>query len=258
MNTKKLPDKVKEFYRGCSYQEATGMVVFFVVILLAAWFFTKGFPESRLLTLHPRRLASIPAILFSHFFHKDLRHLLTNLLAFVPLGLWVFKREGVRGVFGVLLGMLVAGCTIWLFGQKGTTVAGFSSAVFACVGILLVRSIRESVVETVILLVVLYFFLEESLFETIRPTLSTEAGNISWIGHLGGLMGGMMAQIRSLQIALEMLYKQGQVTEEEFNVIAARIDKSGELFYGEIKKEEERKTETPGNDSDNSNDRVTP
>ncbi len=281
MSINRLPDKVKELYRSWSYAEAAVGVIFFTVVLLVAWVFTRGVPESKLLALHPRELVSIPAILLSNFFHKDFTHLFGNLLFFVPLGFWVFKQEGMRGFLGILVGMLVAGVATWVFGERVSSTVGFSGAVFACVGILLVRSIRESVLQTVVFLVLLYFFLEDSLFETIRPTVSTEKGNISWLGHLGGLIGGMMVQIRSIQIALEMLHKQDHITEEEFITIANRIGESGELFFGEPKsifgesgKTEEQDTETPQDKTeetlqakteetsekgnDNSNNRITP
>ena len=68
--------------------------------------------------------------------------------------------------------------------------------------------------------------MEFSLFDTLRP--SAEAGNISWRAHLGGVIGGMASQIRSLPIALELLYKAGKVTKEEFIVIANRIHEDEE------------------------------
>lgn len=224
MKTKKLPDEIKSFYRPCLPATAFAVVTFFVLILLVCWYFTGGVPRSELFALIPRQWLSLPAIVLSNFFHINFLHLLNNLIYFVPLGFFVFKQEGLfRGVEGIFTGMIVAGTAVWLFGGENTVHVGFSGAVLACVGILLVRSIRESVIQTVVLLALLYIFLENVLFETIRPTAHTEKHHISWLGHLGGLIGGMMAQIRSLPIALEMLYKQGYFTEKEFVTFATRI-----------------------------------
>lgn len=259
MKIENLPEKLRALYRPISYSEAFATVIVFVMILLTAWYFTEGVPESKLLAVHPREWKSLPAILLFNFFHLDATHLINNLIFFVPLGVWTFKQEGARGVIGIFIGMLVAGAAVWLFGegetfkwifgQSNSVTVGFSGAVFACVGVLLVRSLRESMIQTIILLVLAYSFLE---LNTIQPSEDTEAYNISWLCHLGGLMGGMMAQIRSLEVALEMLYKQGLLTEKEFVSIATRIDASGAILY-ESKTGSEAQTETSvaaNNDND--------
>lgn len=195
------------------------------MVLIVIWMFF-GTPKNLFTGVHPRKLLSIPAILFSSFFHLSKPHLVENLIFFIPLGFLVFKLEGMRGVVGIFVGMLGGGVAVWLFGTHGSMSAGFSGAVFACWGILFVSVIRRDYRWVVVFLFLSYMFLEQSLFETIRPTASAKAGNISWLGHLGGLIGGMASQIRSLPVALELLYKEGKVTKEEFIVIANRIHKN--------------------------------
>ncbi|MGI9310612.1 MAG: rhomboid family intramembrane serine protease [bacterium] len=219
----KFNKEIRDFYRGFSNAEAFGTMLFFIIVLWLAWFFTRGFPESRLLILHPRTISSIPAIFTSNFFHLSFPHLFGNLLFFVPLGFLVLKFEGLRGMLGILTGMLIGGFVVWWFGTEGTVYGGFSRAVMACWGILFVWVIRQSLPLTVGFLILSYFFMEFSLFETIRPTAHTASNNISWLGHLGGLIGGMAYQVRSLAIALEMLYKADKVSEEEFMAISVRI-----------------------------------
>lgn len=247
MKKEPLLGDIKKSYQGFSAVEAWVTVFIFAGIVIVAsvvvWSFGDDFPESKLLFLHAKHIGSLPAILFSNFFHKDLGHLSNNLILFAPLGFFVFKQEGVRGIWGVLIGMVSAGTSSWLFDGYGTVSIGFSGAVFACIGILLVCAIRKSLLQVVILCVLLYLFLEFPIFETIRPTAYAKENNISWLGHLGGLIGGMMAQIRSLEIALEMLHTKGKITDKEFITIAMRINNILSSDTKDEKEEEKQKQE---------------
>ena len=222
--TEDLADTDKLNFHGFSIKESIFTVAAFVVVLSLVWVIFKE-PDSMFTAVYPWEWRSIPAILFSNFFHWDKSHLINNLIAFVPLGFFAVKLEGLRGLVGIFLGMLVAGAAVWLFGSSGSESAGFSGAVMACWGILFVSVIRRDYRLVVIFLFLSYMFMEFELFETLRPTAYTKENNIGWIGHLGGVIGGMASQIRSLPIALELLYKEGKVTKEEFITIANRINK---------------------------------
>ncbi|MGR3984404.1 MAG: rhomboid family intramembrane serine protease [Gammaproteobacteria bacterium] len=223
MFKKEMPEDVRAFYTGMSSRDAWVCVGFFALVLSALFLLSGGFPRSPLLVVHPREIISLPAVLFANFFHLNLAHLISNLAVFIPFGFWVFRQEGTRGLASLLIGMFVSGALVWAVAPPGSVSAGFSGAVFACLGILLIRSLRTSVLQTVILVLVIGVLLDTDFFETIRPTAYARQNQISWLAHLGGLLGGMGAQIRSLHIALEMLYKQRKVSEEEFIVIATRI-----------------------------------
>lgn len=209
-------------FRGWTVKESFFVVAAFVGVLGAVWFIF-GKPANIFTAVRPREFLSIPAIFLSNFFHFGISHLIDNLIMFVPLGFFVFKLEGLRGFMGIFVGMLIAGLSIWIFGNSGSASAGFSGAVMACWGILFVSVIRRDYRLVVVFLVLSYLLMESTLFETIRPSAYAESGNISWLGHLGGIIGGMASQIRSLPIALELLYKTGMVTDEEFIAIANRI-----------------------------------
>ena len=221
---KKVPGNLRVFYRGMPRREAWICVAFFAALLAVLFAATGGFPRSKFLVIHPRDIFSAPAVFLANFFHLNFAHLAGNLLIFIPFGFWVFRQEGARGIASLLIGMSVSGAVVWLLAAPGQVSAGFSGAVFACFGILLIRSLRVSIPQTALLVVVIGVLLDTNFFETIRPTAYARENRISWLAHLGGLLGGMGAQIRSLHIALEMLHKQRKVTDEEFAVIAARID----------------------------------
>ncbi|MGR3913866.1 MAG: rhomboid family intramembrane serine protease [Gammaproteobacteria bacterium] len=220
---KEMPADVMAFYAGMTRRDACICVAFFAAALTGLFLLSGGFPRSRLLVVYPREIISIPAMFLGNFFHLNLAHLISNLAVFIPFGFWMFRQEGARGLASLLIGMCVSGALVWAVAPPGSVSAGFSGAVFACLGILLIRSLRTSVLQTVILVLVIGLMLDTDFFETIRPTAYAQKNQISWLAHLGGLLGGMGAQIRSLHVALEMLYKQRKVSEAEFIMIATRI-----------------------------------
>ena len=228
MNTENLPleelaDEGHMYFRGFSVIISIVWVAVFATVLIVT---LSMLDKPDWAMVHPQTISFIPAILLSNFFHSDWNHLRGNLILFVPLGFLVLNFEGFRGLVGIFWGMLIAGVAIWVFGEEGTRTIGFSGAVMACWGILLISLIRRDYRVVAIFLFLSYMFMEYSLFETLRPTASTEANNTSWLSHLGGVIGGMASQIRSLPVALELLYKDGKVTKEEFIAIATRISAS--------------------------------
>ena len=218
-----LPDTIKDIYGGYTWKQTWKIMYFFVFVLFIMYWLTDGAPKNRLLVIDPREIRSLPAIFFSNFFHGSKAHLTGNIGGFLIFGTLVIKQEGTRGLWGILLGCLTAGATIWVFGAGYTL--GFSGAVFACLGILIVRSIRTSIFQTILLIIIIGTVYEVSFFETIRPTEYTNDNRISWLGHLGGLIGGMMSQIRNRAVAAEILFRNDKITSEEFITIANRIDK---------------------------------
>lgn len=222
------PDDMKMFFRGWSHKESAFAVAGFVLLLSVLHYYV-GAPENRLLALHPRSFTSIPAIFFSNFFHGNNLHLIGNLTAFIVLGFFVFNTEGLRGLLGIFAGMIGAGVAVWLFDDGNLRTIGFSGAVMACWGIVFVSLLRRDYRWLAVFLVLSYLLMGFALFETIRPTEYTESQHISWLGHLGGLLGGMASQIRSPFIALEILYNNKKVTDAEFMTIAARMLKNEEI-----------------------------
>ena len=216
--TESNEEDILEFYVGYSWKQSfIGFFLFLIPVVLVWKIF--GTPSNKFMVIYPREFISLPATLLSNFSHGSLDHLVGNMATFFFLGLWVMKTEGTRGILGICVGMTFAGLIIWLFGENPSL--GFSSAVFACIGILIVRSMRESFRQTFFLVIILGTIFQTS--ETIRPTQYVAGKNISWLGHLGGLIGGMLTQIRSRRIALQILFKNQVITLEEFTTIAKRI-----------------------------------
>ena len=181
-----------------------------------------NFPVNKSIAIHPEEIGSLPAVIFAHFFHVNDKHLEGNLLAFWLLGLWSLKKEGSRAINGMCLGGLFAGLAIWAYGSEGTIHAGFSTVVFALMGVLIISSIRGGPMQIIIMCIAVYvLFIQDVGTLTIFPSKSTEG--VSWLGHLGGMVGGMYSQIRNPVIALQILADGGHMTPVEVEQTYRRI-----------------------------------
>jgi membrane associated rhomboid family serine protease len=194
-----------------------------ISIALAFIWFKFGHVSNHWLVIYPRDPKSLTAIITSNFLHGSKEHLYSNLIIFIPTGIWALKQEGWRAVYGMFMGVIFAGIATWIYGTRGSAHLGFSGVVFSLYGILLISSIRRL---NIILLLILFIFLQwlgSSFFDALRPTEFTDINHLSWIGHLGGFVGGIWSQLNDSSIALETLLKNEDITPEEYNLIAGRI-----------------------------------
>lgn len=117
------------------------------------------------------------------FVHVDVWHLALNVFGLWILGPPVEQAMGrARFLALYLLATLFAGATIFAFAPDYSSTLGASGGVFGLMGALLVVSLRFSGdIRGLLLLLALNAF-----FTFTVP-------NISWQGHLGGLVGGALA-----------------------------------------------------------------
>lgn len=140
------------------------------------------------LGIEPRTMAGLRHILFAPFLHKGFSHLLANTLPFLMLG-WFVMLRGVGEFFLVsLISASVSGIGIWLFGMPATVHIGMSGVIFGYLGFLLGRGYFErSAIAIGLALVV--GLLYGSMIWGVLPLQP----NVSWLGHLFGLVGGAFA-----------------------------------------------------------------
>jgi membrane associated rhomboid family serine protease len=224
MESSKNPIAKEEFltYHQMSLRGAISIVLFISIILTFIWF-KFGYVSNHWLVIYPRDPKSLTAIFTSNFLHGNKEHLFSNLIVFIPVGIWALKQEGWRAAYGMFMGVIFAGIATWIYGTRGIAHLGFSGVVFSLYGILLISSIRRL---NVFLLLILFTFLQwlgSSFFDALRPTEFTDINHLSWIGHLGGFIGGIWSQLNDSSIALETLLKNEDITSEEYNLIAERI-----------------------------------
>ncbi len=156
--------------------------------------------------IQPRTLVGLRNILFSPFLHVGFGHLLANTIPFIVLG-WMVLVRGMRDFFTVsIIAGVVSGLGVWLLGGSDTITLGLSGVIFGYLGYLLARGYYERSLVAIILAVVAVFLYGGMIFGVL-PIRS----GVSWLGHLFGLVGGVIAAyvlVRSKR-KVEIGYRSG-------------------------------------------------
>lgn len=139
--------------------------------------------------VHPLHWDGLPGILLMPFIHSGFKHLLANSVPFLILGtaLFYFYRElSLKVLIGI---WLLSGIWVW-FGGRDSWHIGASGVIYGLSSFLFFSGlIRKNVQLSALALVVA--FLYGSMIWGIFPDFFPEK-NISWEGHLGGLVAGII------------------------------------------------------------------
>ncbi len=140
------------------------------------------------LGIRPRTWNGLGQILVAPWLHVGFGHLIANTLPLVVLGWLVMLRHMRDFVVVVFVSVLVSGLGIWLFGGASTVHLGVSGVIFGLFGALLARAYFERswvALGLAIVAVLLYGGM-------IWGVLPGSEG-VSWLGHLFGFIGGVLA-----------------------------------------------------------------
>ena len=138
----------------------------------------------------PRRMESLPGIVFAPWLHGSWMHLLSNLSGLLVLGLLALLESRRDFIQASLFIILCSGLLVWLFGREGIHV-GASGWLFGLWALLLARAwFRSSWLD--LLMAVLVFFLHGGWVFGLLPQQG-----VSFEYHLAGaLCGGLYAAWR--------------------------------------------------------------
>jgi membrane associated rhomboid family serine protease len=164
-----------------------------VLVALAAMWLVTGV---NLLLLHGAWLAYgirahdpsglWPDLLVAPLLHVGLAHLVANTAPFLVLGGLIALQSPSRFAMVTLVGALFGGLVVWVLAPAGSVTIGASGLVFAYLGWLIARAVRErSILAIVVGLLALV------LYGGILWGLSPFQVDVSWQGHLGGLCAGV-------------------------------------------------------------------
>jgi len=133
----------------------------------------------------PRRISSLPGILWAPFLHLSFKHLVGNTVPLLVLGGILCARA--KGTFAgvTIAGIIAGGGLTWLFGREAIHI-GASGLVFSYFGYLASLAYFNRNVAT-LLLSALCIVGYGGIIRGILPTSQT----ISWEGHLAGLVAGI-------------------------------------------------------------------
>ena len=140
------------------------------------------------LGIRPRQLIGLRGILFAPFLHGGFNHLLANSGPLLVLGLLVLLRHKRSFLLISILIILISGLGTWLIGPSQSVHIGASGLIFGYFAFIVVNSWYERSFPAVVLaaLVILHY---GSIIWGVLPA----GGNVSWQGHMFGLIGGVVA-----------------------------------------------------------------
>jgi membrane associated rhomboid family serine protease len=136
----------------------------------------------------PDHLSRLPEIFTAPFLHFSWQHIEGNTVPLFVLGVLAAYRSIGRFLLVSLIIAVASGLAVWLFQSSNELTVGASGLIFGYFGYVLVRGFFDrSLIDVVVGLVagVLYW--------TILEVAIPGTPGVSWIGHVGGLVGGVLA-----------------------------------------------------------------
>jgi membrane associated rhomboid family serine protease len=133
----------------------------------------------------PRRIDSLPGILFAPFLHASFKHLLANSVPLLVLGAVLCGRSKGEFIVVSVCGILFGGGLTWLFARHAAHI-GASGLVFCFFGYISSLALFKRNIWTLCLSIVCVI----GYGGIVRGILPTSAA-VSWEGHLAGLLTGI-------------------------------------------------------------------
>ncbi|MDV8000807.1 rhomboid family intramembrane serine protease [Rhodococcus sp. IEGM 1408] len=139
--------------------------------------------------VRPLSSDGLPGILFQPFLHGDWAHLIGNSVALLVLGS-IIALSGLSPLIRVtLVSWVLSGAVSWLLGGVGTVHIGASGIVFGYIFYVIVRGLfSRRFLHLAIGLIIGFYYGLEAL-----AGLSPMLDGVSWQGHLGGAVGGVLS-----------------------------------------------------------------
>jgi membrane associated rhomboid family serine protease len=163
-----------------------GFILLIWLLEIIDWLFLDGSLDR--LGIKPRTLSGLRGILFMPFLHKGFGHLLANTVPFLVLGALVMMH-GINRFFIVSgLVMVIGGVGVWIFGSSGSVHIGASGIIFGYFGFLLTSAYFERSMRSIIIAFAVLVFYGGILWGLLPFWLG-----VSWLGHLFGFVGGVLA-----------------------------------------------------------------
>ncbi len=136
----------------------------------------------------PHDVARLPDIFTAPFLHFNWDHIEGNSGPLFVFGLLAAYRGVVKFLGVTLLVAITSGLAVWLFQGSGDLTVGASGLIFGYFGYVLARGVIDRNLIDALAAVVMALSYAYILTVAIPGT-----PGVSWVGHLGGLVGGLAA-----------------------------------------------------------------
>ncbi|MFZ4436457.1 MAG: rhomboid family intramembrane serine protease [Flavobacterium psychrophilum] len=145
--------------------------------------------------IHPRTFTGLQGVLFSPFLHANLQHLANNSIPLFVLGtaLIYFYRELSLKV--LVYGILFSGLLTWVMGRNSIHI-GASSLVYVLVSFIFFKGLYTQYYRLMALSLTVVLVYGGLVWYVFPSPITTGELQISWEGHLAGLLVGLVMAIR--------------------------------------------------------------
>jgi len=147
-----------------------------------------GYRLDAQLGIWPHSVTRLGDIFTAPFLHFSWQHIEGNTVPLFVLGVLAAYRSLVKFLLATLIIAVVSGLAVWLFQSGSELTVGASGLIFGYFGYVLVRGFFDRN-----LLDIGLGAIAGVLYWTILQVAIPGTPGISWIGHLGGLLGGVLA-----------------------------------------------------------------
>jgi membrane associated rhomboid family serine protease len=143
----------------------------------------------------PRTVEGLQGVLFSPFLHANVQHLANNSIPLFVLGtaLIYFYRELSLKV--LVYGILFSGLLTWVFGRNSIHI-GASSLVYVLVSFIFFKGLYTQYYRLMALSLAVVLVYGGMVWYVFPSPITTGELQISWEGHLAGLLVGLVMAIR--------------------------------------------------------------
>jgi membrane associated rhomboid family serine protease len=141
--------------------------------------------------IQPHVVEGLDGVVLAPLLHANFEHVTANSVPLILLGTFVLAAGARRFLAATAFIAVVSGLGVWMIGDPRTVVVGASGVIFGYFGLLVVRGVVERSwwnIAVALLIGLLYGW-------QLVGVLPAVDSNISWQGHLCGLVGGMIAAV---------------------------------------------------------------
>jgi membrane associated rhomboid family serine protease len=159
-----------------------------VIWILQVFNWMDGYRLDQDYGIRPENLSKLPEIFTAPFLHASWQHIEGNSVPLFVLGALAAYRSVRRFLFVSFIVAVTSGLAVWLFQSPNSVTIGASGLIFGYFGYVLLRGVFDrSLVDIGVGLVA------GALYWTILQVAIPGTPGVSWIGHVGGLVGGVLA-----------------------------------------------------------------
>ncbi|MBO1416534.1 rhomboid family intramembrane serine protease [Streptomyces sp. FH025] len=140
--------------------------------------------------LRSERIDDLPEMFTMPFLHFSWDHVAANSMPLFVLGFLAAYRGMRKFLLASLVIAVSGGLLVWLLESPNHVTAGASGMVYGYLGYVVLRGVLDrNVLDAVVGVVV------AAVYSTILIGVLPVAQGVSWLGHLGGLIGGLAAAV---------------------------------------------------------------